>query len=93
MAMERVDSYGEFLACQYGTRKRLVESVGSFDHKVEPDDLLPLESCLFVLRFTSYRVFVVNSKKCSRCFEIFDEPSRDWKISKQVARHAVRPDA
>jgi hypothetical protein len=84
MARERVDSYEEFLACQYGTRKRLVESVGSFDHKVEPDDLLPLEN-----RHFRSLVYVIPSARSEQenvilGFEIFDEPSRDWKICNRI---------
>jgi len=71
--MERVDFYGEFLACQYGPRKRLVESVGSFDHKVEPDDLLPLEN-----RYFGSEAYVIPSARSEQKNVIFfDEPSGD----------------
>ena len=39
MVMESVDSYGGFLACQYGKERRLVKRVGGFDQKVERGDL------------------------------------------------------
>ena len=39
VVMESVDSYGGFLACQYGKERRLVKRVGGFDQKVERDDL------------------------------------------------------
>ena len=73
MAMKKVDSYGEFLVCQYGTQKRLVESVGSFDHKVEPDDLLPLEN-----RYFGSEAYVIPSARSEQKNVIFfDEPSGD----------------
>jgi hypothetical protein len=47
IVMETVDSYGGFLACQYGKEKRLVKRVGSFDQMVERDELTLTGEALF----------------------------------------------